>query len=205
MPNERDQHQNFENIGEEASRTSNRPTSKKRMPWNSKFGEDENFKNRQYSRTVRNQPAKEATTLSKVLLFLVVLAFLTPFLFYWIMNMQRNDDNITARTASQIAITRSENSEAQTAETKETSEKTTANESSSESATSQEVAETNQTQESNQQTQNQTGGSYTVNQGDSWYAIARAHGVDVYALAQANGATINTPLAPGQVIKIPGQ
>lgn len=44
---------------------------------------------------------------------------------------------------------------------------------------------------------------YVVQQGDSWYGIATSYGIDVYTLAQANGATIDTPIFPGMEILIP--
>ncbi len=40
--------------------------------WNNKFGEDESLKNRQYSRTARNQPEREATTAVQGLALVVI-------------------------------------------------------------------------------------------------------------------------------------
>lgn len=44
---------------------------------------------------------------------------------------------------------------------------------------------------------------YTVVEGDTWFGIAEAYGVDANALAQYNGYTIEDVLNIGQVIVIP--
>src|SRR5699024_4480447 len=42
----------------------------------------------------------------------------------------------------------------------------------------------------------------TVRPGDSWWAIASAHGMNMYVLAQINGRSINSTIYPGQVLKL---
>ena len=99
-----EQKSNFdqENLNE-SSNQSSETSSRFRMPWNNKFGEDENLKNRQYSRSARNQPEREATTLSKVLLFMVICVCIVPFiLFFWV-NASR-PQNPSPRTASQVQV-----------------------------------------------------------------------------------------------------
>ena len=44
--------------------------------------------------------------------------------------------------------------------------------------------------------------NYTVKSGDSWWLIAHQHGMDMYALAQLNGRTIQSMLYPGQVLRV---
>lgn len=44
--------------------------------------------------------------------------------------------------------------------------------------------------------------NYTVRYGDSWWKVAHDHGMDMYALAQLNGRTINSMLYPGQVLRV---
>jgi DNA-directed RNA polymerase specialized sigma24 family protein/LysM repeat protein len=46
-------------------------------------------------------------------------------------------------------------------------------------------------------------GTYTVVANDGWYAIAAKLNVPVDSLLQANGATLQTPLHVGQVLKVP--
>lgn len=82
------------------------PEKKRVMPWNSKFAEQDGAKNRQYSRSVRNQPAREATTMSKVLLFAIVCVLFSPFILYMWMSSQRGNEQITGRTASQVVISK---------------------------------------------------------------------------------------------------
>ena len=204
-----EQKSNFdqENLNE-SSNQSSETSGKFRMPWNNKFGEDENLKNRQYSRTARNQPEREATTLSKVLLFMVICVCIVPFiLFFWV-NASR-PQNPSPRTASQVSISRAESSSASSSSASESSS-AVASASSLESKASesghglnnQQGEQPNQNQQGQQQ-QNQGGTTYVVQAGDSWYRIAANNGVSLDALLAANGATVETTILPGQTIVIP--
>ena len=44
--------------------------------------------------------------------------------------------------------------------------------------------------------------TYTVRPGDSWWAIANRHGMNMYSLAQINGRSINSVIHPGEVLKL---
>lgn len=201
------------------------PQGRRTMPWNQKFSEDENLKNRQYSRTARNQPAQEATTLSKVLLFVVACVLIVPFIVFAWMSSQKADDNIPARTASQVVISRNtESSSAVQSESSATSEsaqvtmstasdRVTVPASSSsvqtsvapvtESSSATTVQPVTPPATPTEPTTPAGGTSYTVQAGDTWYAISRRYGVDVYQLMQANGANETTPIHPGQTVIIP--
>ena len=195
-----EQKSNFdqENLNE-SSNQSSETSSRFRMPWNNKFGEDENLKNRQYSRSARNQPEREATTLSKVLLFMVICVCIVPFiLFFWV-NASR-PQNPSPRTASQVSISRAESSSASSSSTSESSS-ALASASSIESKASESGQGMNNQQ--GQQQQNQGGTTYVVQAGDSWYRIAANNGVSLDALLAANGATVETTILPGQTIVIP--
>lgn len=48
-----------------------------------------------------------------------------------------------------------------------------------------------------------TGAVYTVVAGDGWYLIASKNGVSMAALLAVNGATVSTPLFPGQRLCLP--
>lgn len=50
-----------------------------------------------------------------------------------------------------------------------------------------------------------SGNHYTIQSGDSWWAIANKVGLDMYQLAQLNGKTINDIIHPGNVLKISGK
>lgn len=50
-----------------------------------------------------------------------------------------------------------------------------------------------------------TGGTYTVQSGDSWWSIATRHGMSMYTLAARNGKTIYTVIHPGDKLTISGQ
>ena len=47
--------------------------------------------------------------------------------------------------------------------------------------------------------------TYTVRSGDGLFKIARAYGVDPTTLARTNGIGVNTPLARGAVLHVPGR
>ncbi len=196
------------------------------MPWNNKFGEDENLKNRQYSRTARNQPEREATTLSKVLLFMVICVCIVPFiLFFWV-NASR-PQNPSPRTASQVSISRAESSSASSSSASESSsavasassleskasesgqglnnhqgEQPNQNQQGQQQGQNQQGQQQGQNQQGQQQ-QNQGGTTYVVQAGDSWYRIAANNGVSLDALLAANGASLETTILPGQTIVIP--
>ncbi|MBS4461761.1 LysM peptidoglycan-binding domain-containing protein [Aerococcaceae bacterium zg-B36] len=181
-------------------------------PWNAKFGSDENLKQRQYSRSSRNQPNKEASSLSKVLLGVLIVTVITPFVLYWFVKSQTQSTPTTPQTASSIVLSRS------TETTTVTSADTTTNGSfvqsnsndnvnpvdvnaSSVTTTVQPVVETEApvpVTEAPAPTR-----SHTVAAGETWYGIARTYGIDVNALAAANGTTIDSPLYPGNVLVIP--
>lgn len=44
--------------------------------------------------------------------------------------------------------------------------------------------------------------NYTVKSGDSWWGIANKYGMEMNALAQLNGKTINDVIHPGQVLRV---
>lgn len=50
-----------------------------------------------------------------------------------------------------------------------------------------------------------TGGTYTVQPGDSWWSIATRHGMSMYTLAARNSKTIYSMLHPGDRLTISGQ
>ncbi|MBZ6526289.1 LysM peptidoglycan-binding domain-containing protein [Aerococcaceae bacterium DSM 111021] len=196
------------------------PSKKDSKPWNRKFGEDENLKNRQYSRTARNQPAKEATTLSKVLLFIIVVTVIAPFLLFIFVNAQRSNDEIPNRSAEQINISR--NSEISQLSSADESESTSDESESVEESSSEISREPIEPEESIEtvpetpptptvpevpatpiETPPTTGGTYIVQAGDSWYGIARNNGVDLNALLNANGASTETAIFPGEAILLP--
>lgn len=187
-----------------------KPESKFKAPWNKKFGEDENLKTRQYSRAARNQPIKEATTLSKVLLFLLVITLLSPFILYWAVDAMRENEPTDQSTTEQISIDSNIASSSETSSESESSSE----ESSSESISSREIEESSSEEPvpvepappvtvPEPEAPVETGGSYTVQAGDSWYGIATAHGTDPYTLAEMNGETIDTPIFPGMELMVP--
>lgn len=195
----------------------NETVDKAKAPWNNRFGSDENLKQRKYSRTSRNQPVKEASNMSRVLLGILFLTVLTPFLLYWFVKANTPTNNNTPKTATSVIIT--SKSEATTESKAEEEETTTSgtfvqngnNEGEEETVSSVDVNET--TAEVAQVTEapvteavteaQPSGQTHTVAAGETWYGIARTYGVDVNALAAANGTTTDSPIHPGDTLVIP--
>ncbi len=208
--------------------TSGNENETEKRPWHKRFGSDENLRNRQYSRTSRNQPKQEASTLSKVLLGAFVVLLIIPFVVLLIVESQRNNDDIPARTKEQVMISRSSISSESESDSSESSSSSSSSgnisvaENGDESIGSQEISQPAQsTPETTQQppaptpepapeTQPAappapapTTTTHAVNAGETWYGIARTYGINVYDLLAANGAAEGTPLHPGDVVVIP--
>lgn len=201
------ENENFDRIETEES-------EQKKQPWNSRFGSDENLKQRKYSRTSRNQPIKEASGLSKILLGVTVLVVLTPFLLYWFVKANTPTQPQTPKTAQSVVINRT--TEATTTVAPETT--TTAvvsgnivqnNEStvSSVDINQSSIAEVTQPPVTEVYTEapvtQVASRTHTISAGETWYGIARTYGVDVNALAAANGSSTDAPIYPGNTLIIP--
>ncbi|MBA2127539.1 peptidase M23 [Hyphomicrobium methylovorum] len=59
--------------------------------------------------------------------------------------------------------------------------------------------------EASAETVSRYGGTYTVKQGDSLYAVARAHNVKFAELQEVNGITDPRRVKPGTVLRVPGR
>ena len=198
-----------------------RPKQSKK-PWAKAFSSEENIKNRQYSRTSRNQPAKEATTLSKILLGVFVILLIIPLAIFMIVDAQRDNKDIPGRKAEQVMISRTSSSEESSSQVSSSSSSESSSQSSntvssraitvdeSDEASSSSIVEPEPapqpeaTPEVSPEPETPTGGgSYVIQAGDTWYGIARAYGIDVYTLLEMNGATTSTPITPGMSIVVP--
>lgn len=207
----------------ESEQASESEKKRKERPWARRFGSDESPKNRQYSRSSRNKPAKEATTLSNVLLGIAVLLLIIPFGIYMVIDAQRSNDDIASRTTEELSIVRNASSESETeSESEPDSESVSEDESQEESesrsrieVSSRPVAESSPPAESAPPAEptppaetpaepSPSSGTYhTVEAGQTWYGIARIYGINVYDLMAANGANENTILHPGDSVLVP--
>lgn len=228
MSNDNYPNQNNENQNERHENVSrSNQQSKNKMPWNRGFGQDENPKKRQFSRSARNQPNKEATTLSKVLLFLIVVVLISPFMLYWAVNATRKEEGAQTSSMENLSINRSISESESKSEESDESSSESESASSEESVSSIEIEESSSVVEQSSVEVPETPiqppvesaevyvpetpvipetpatGSYTIQAGDSWWSISVSFGVDVYELVQMNGATIETPIYPGMQIVVP--
>ena len=172
------------------------------QPWERKFGEEENLKNRQFSRSARNSGGKAVAPLSNVLLFVFLIVIVAPVLFMMWFSISNNSNQVKPRTADDVMLTKTVETTTATPETTAATTKkeatTTANEATT---TAPRQAETTQQIPTTQAQQNGNYGTYTVKAGDTLYRIAVNHGIDVATLKQINGLTGDN-IAPGTTLKV---
>lgn len=74
----------------------NKQKNKKEEPWSKRFGEDENFSTRQYSRSARHANSDEVAPLYKVLLFFFLALLIIPFgTIYWSRHTRNTPEPLT--------------------------------------------------------------------------------------------------------------
>ncbi len=178
------------------------------QPWERKFGEEENLKNRQFSRSARNSGGKAVAPLSNVLLFVFLIVIVAPVLFMMWFSISNNSNQVKPRTADDVMLTKTVETTTATPETTAATTKqeatTTANEATTtaprQAEQTTQAQQTQQTQTTQAQ-QNGNYGTYTVKAGDTLYRIAVNHGMDVATLKQINGLTGDN-IAPGTTLKV---
>ncbi|MDK2779849.1 MAG: hypothetical protein PWP61_146 [Trichococcus sp.] len=183
-------------------------------PWSRKFGEDENLKSRQYSRSARNTKNKEVAPLLKVLLFLFLAILIIPFATIYF--NKQNQNTPAPKSAEQVMINKRvasssvESSEEASSEVTESSneiaESVTEPESSivetpSSSAVPAVVETPVEIVEEPETTTGEYNNSYTIKAGDNLYRIALNHGMTLDELMQANGL-ISTEAQIGMVLQV---
>lgn len=193
-----------------------------KQPWSHKFGEEENLKNRQFSRVARNQK-KSVAPLSNVLMIIMLIVVVVPIIFMiWFYNHTKQP-TIEPRTAESIMYSRSvAESESMSIIESESLASSLASSSSAEENNSQEESsstvessqvESSSTQESSavesssEATKPTIDGNYqiyTVKAGDNLYRIALNHGMDLATLKQINGLT-GDEISVGMELKVAQQ
>ena len=173
------------------------------QPWERKFGEDENLKNRQFSRSARNSGGKAVAPLSNVLLFVFLIVIVAPVLFMMWFSISNNSNQVKPRTADDVMLTKKVETttvapETTVAPTTKQEATTTAPEATT---TAPRQAETTQQTPTTAAQQNGNYGTYVVKQGDTLYRIAVNHGMDVATLKQINGLSGDN-IAPGTTLKV---
>lgn len=68
-------------------------------PWSRTFGDDENLKNRQFSRSARNYEKKDAAPITKILVVFFLLIFITPIVYTMVI-----DRNSATKPASNQSV-----------------------------------------------------------------------------------------------------
>ena len=173
------------------------------QPWERKFGEEENLKNRQFSRSARNSGGKAVAPLSNVLLFVFLIVIVAPVLFMMWFSISNNSNQVKPRTADDVMLTKTVETTTATPETTATTTKQEATTTANEATTTapRQAQTTQQTPTTQAQQQNGNYGTYTVKAGDTLYRIAVNHGMDVATLKRINGLTGDN-IAPGTTLKV---
>ena len=175
------------------------------QPWERKFGEEENLKNRQFSRSARNSGGKAVAPLSNVLLFVFLIVIVAPVLFMMWFSISNNSNQVKPRTADDVMLTKTVETTTATPETTAATTKQEATTTANEATTTapRQAEQTTQAQQTptTQAQQNGNYGTYTVKAGDTLYRIAVNHGMDVATLKQINGLTGDN-IAPGTTLKV---
>ncbi|MFY9901711.1 MAG: LysM peptidoglycan-binding domain-containing protein [Trichococcus sp.] len=181
-------------------------------PWSRKFGEDENLKSRQYSRSARNTKNKEVAPLLKVLLFLFLAILIIPFATIYF--NKQNQNTPAPKSAEQVMINKrvasssvesskeasSEEVSSEVVESAEEPESSIAETPSSSTAPA--VVETPvETVKEPETTTGVYNNSYTIQAGDNLYRIALNHGMTLDELMQANGLS-STEAQIGMALKV---
>lgn len=181
-------------------------------PWSRKFGEDENLKNRQYSRSARNTKNKEVAPLLKVLLFLFLAILIIPFATIYF--NKQNQNTPAPKSAEQVMINKRVASSSVESSEEETSEevssevvesavepKSSIAKTPSSSAASAVVETPVETVKESETTTGVYNNSYTIQAGDNLYRIALNHGMTLDELMQANGLS-STEAQIGMALKV---
>lgn len=186
-------------------------------PWSRRFGEDENFNNRKYSRSARNTQKQEVAPLYKVLLFLFLALLIIPFAtYYWSERSRTTPDPQTpeqvlmnkqsSESETESSETESSESAVSSAESSESSSRSSSESEDSESSKPVEAPVESQPVESEEQpestpTDGEYTGTYVVKAGDNLYRIALNHGMDLEVLKQINGITTDS-IEVGATLKV---
>ena len=190
-------------------------------PWSRRFGEDENFNNKKYSRSARNTQKQEVAPLYKVLLFLFLALLIIPFAtYYWSERSRTSPDPQTPEQvlvnkqsseskeiSSEIESSESKNSETESSESKSSESSESSESEQSESSEPAEVPVESEPVESEEQPESEPASSedytntYVVQAGDNLYRIALNHGMDLEVLKSINGITADS-IEVGTVLKV---
>lgn len=211
--------------------TNRKEPSKNKEPWTRKFVEEENPKNKQYSRSARKAKNEEVAPLYKVVFFLFLALLIIPFAtIYW------NDRTKAApapQTPEQVMVNKKGTSSSAESEIDSSSESKEKADSRSEESESKEesvskesksestevetppesiepevvppvepnVPESTPESEIETDPEGEYNNTYTVQAGDNLYRIALNHGMDLETLKSINGLSSDDAVI-GEVLKV---
>ena len=165
--------------------------------WDKKFTDNEDLdRTGHLSRTERRKQEAHSSTITTVLVVLIIVLAASPLIF-WLNNKQ--SFNHPARTEQTAAVSSKKKAThrlgSATSSRSASKPSTSAKTSNSANGYSQESARTNQSTAANRQ-------YVVVRRGQSVYRIAAQNGVTAQELARLNNISINTPIHPGQQLRV---
>ncbi|KRK59626.1 SAG1386/EF1546 family surface-associated protein [Limosilactobacillus antri] len=176
--------------------------------WDKKFTDNEDLdRTGHLSRTERRKQEAHSSTITTVLVVLIIVLAASPLIF-WLNNKQSfNHPARTEQTAAVSSKKKATHRLGSATSSRSTSKpSTSAKTSSSANGYSQESARTNQSAAgqtmSNRQSTAANRQYVVVRRGQSVYRIAAQNGLTAQELARLNNISINTPIHPGQQLRV---
>lgn len=174
--------------------------------WDKKFTDTEDFDSTGHlSRTERRKQETHSSTITTVLIVLIIVLAATP-LVYWINNKQSFNHPVrTEQTAAVSSKKRSAHRVTSTSHrhsTTSSQKRTSSSLSSSYSTATSSSVKRNQMTVSSSQVSRVNHQYATVQRGDSLARVAARNGMTVQELARLNNMTVNSPIHPGQQIRV---
>lgn len=166
------------------------------------------------SRTAHRKQSSHNSRITTILIVLIVILAATPII-YWVRHEQSfNHPQQTERVAQSTSSkakkasshakskTQSKSTSAKTASAKSAKAKSSENEAESTSITSAQSSSTSSTAASTSSTSESSAKYATVESGQGIYRVAANNGLTVAELASLNNISPNTPLHPGQRLRV---
>lgn len=180
--------------------------------WDKKFTDNEDLDSTGHlSRTERRKQKSHSSTVTTVLIVLIIVLAATP-LIYWINNKQSFNHPVRTEQTASVSSKKKHSHRVSSASHKQ-STKRASSEVSSSSQPSYSSQSSSVSAYSNNRTPNrfqqssynrQTANSHysTVQRGDSLARVAARNGMTVQELARLNNMSVNSPIHPGQQIRV---
>ncbi|WP_251546740.1 SAG1386/EF1546 family surface-associated protein [Limosilactobacillus caecicola] len=170
--------------------------------WDKTFEDDENKDSQgNLSRVQRRKQDSNNSRITTILVALIIILAAVP-IFFWARHKQAFDHPVRTEQTSQTSSKKVASSK-KTATKHSKSHKKVASSASTSSATSSESAASSVSTSSTSESSTSSDSKYTtVEAGQGIYRVATNNGLTVSELARLNNISPNTPLQPGQRLRV---